>query len=80
MQATPGARNIAVVPVADAVEARTLLAPYAQHLSVVAVAGDFDDAWRPDGFAGRVTTPGAMQDPPLDGMEDLRPPRAVRPR
>lgn len=74
MQASPGARNIAVVSVRDLAQVRALLAPFAAHLSVVGAAGDVGDAWRPEGFAGRVVPVGSMQDPALDGPEDLRPP------
>lgn len=79
MQASPGARNIAVVSVRDLAQARALLDPYAAHLSVVGVAGAVADAWRPEAFAGRVVPVGSMQDPPLDGPEDLRPPLVQTP-
>lgn len=80
MQASPGARNIAVVPVRDLDEARALLAPQAGFLSNVGTDAPEDVRWRPAGFAGRVSAVGEMQDPPLDGPEDLRPARALRRR
>lgn len=75
MQASPGARNIAVVPVRDLDEARALLSPHAGFLSTVGTDVPGDLRWRPEGFAGRVSAVGEMQDPPLDGPEDLRPAR-----
>jgi len=80
MQASPGARSIAVVPVRDLDEARGLLAPHAGFLSNVGTDAPGDARWRPEGFAGRVSAVGEMQDPPLDGPEDLRPARTLRPR
>jgi hypothetical protein len=80
MQASPGARNIAVVPVRDLDEARGLLAPHAGLLSNVGTDAPDDPRWRPEGFTGRVSVVGTMQDPPLDGPEDLRPARTLRPR
>ncbi len=80
MQASPGARNIAVVPVRDLDEARGLLAPHAGLLSNVGTDEPNDARWRPLGFWGRVSAVGEMQDPPLDGAEDLRPARALRRR
>lgn len=80
MQASPGARNIAVVPVRDLDEARGLLAPHASFLSNVGTDAPRDARWRPEGFEGRVSAVGEMQDPPLDGPEDLRPARSLRPR
>lgn len=75
MQASPGARNLAVVPVRDLDEARGLLAPHAGFLSNVGTDAPDDPRWRPAGFTGRVSAVGEMQDPPLDGPED---PRAAR--
>ncbi len=72
MQASPGARNIAVVPVRDLDEARGLLAPHAGLLSNVGTDAPDDPRWRPEGFTGRVSAVGEMQDPPLDGPEDPR--------
>lgn len=77
LQASPGARNVAVVSVRDMAQARALLTPFASLLSVVGTAGSVGDAWRPEGFAGRVAAVGAMQDPALDGPEDPRPARAA---
>lgn len=74
MQASPGARNIAVVPVRDLDEARGLLAPHARFLSNVGTDAPADPRWRPEGFTGRVSAVGEMQDPPLDGPEDGRGP------
>ncbi|MFO0626312.1 MAG: acyl-CoA reductase [Polyangiales bacterium] len=78
MQASPGARNVAVVPVHDLDAARALLTPHARVLSNVGTDAPHDPRWRPEGFAGRVSAVGAMQDPPLDGPEDPRPPRPLR--
>ncbi|MEZ4392134.1 MAG: acyl-CoA reductase [Polyangiales bacterium] len=80
LQASPGARHIAVVPVRDLNEAGALLAPEARHLSCVGTDALEDPRWRPEGFAGRVCALGEMQDPPLDGPEDRRPPTRVTPR
>lgn len=77
LQASPGARHIAVVPVRDLDEARALLAPEARHLSCVGTDALDDPRWRPAQFEGRACALGEMQDPPLDGPEDRRP---VRPR
>lgn len=74
MQASPGGRSVAVVQVAGDDEARALLAPHARLLSVVGVCEGDALRWAPEGFAGRVSPLGAMQDPPLDGPEDPRPP------
>lgn len=78
MQASPGARNIAVVPVRDLDEARALLSPHAALLSNVGTDAPGEGGWRPEGFAGRVSAVGEMQDPPLDGPEDPRPPWTAR--
>lgn len=78
MQASPGARHVAVVPVRDLDEARALLAPQARWLSNVGTDLARDLRWRPEGFTGRVSALGAMQDPPLDGPEDPRPPLTPR--
>lgn len=80
LQASPGARHIAVVPVRDLDEARALLAPEARHLSCVGTDALDDPRWRPAQFEGRACALGEMQDPPLDGPEDLRPPRRLTPR
>ncbi len=71
---SPGARNVAVVPVRDPDEAARLLAADAAYLTCVGVAGDMAAVVVPPGAAPRVVAAGTMQDPALDGPEDPRPP------
>ncbi len=78
LRGSPGGRVVLVRGVGDVSEATALLAPHAQHLSCVAVTSGVA-GWEPAGYRGRTVSPGAMQDPPLDGPEDRRGPR-VKPR
>lgn len=73
---SPGARNVTVVPVTDAEHALGLLGASLRHLTCVGVGGDHAPVRRALSAASRsrVVTAGTMQDPPLDGYEDPRPP------
>ncbi len=75
---SPGARHVAVAGTPDVKVVREALAAHARYLSVVGVAGDVGSVTWPEGFSGRVAEAGAMQDPPLDGPEDVRPPMRER--
>ncbi|MEZ4411232.1 MAG: hypothetical protein R3A52_32835 [Polyangiales bacterium] len=71
---SPGGRHVAVAGTHDVNIVREVLAAHARHLSVVGVAGDVGSVAWPEGFRGRVVEAGTMQDPPLDGPEDVRAP------
>lgn len=75
---SPGARHVAVAGTHDVDVVRDALAVHARYLSVVGVAGDARSVTWPEGFRGRVVEAGTMQDPPLDGPEDARPPMRER--
>jgi len=76
---SPGGRNVCVVPVASLDDVVELLRPHARHLTNVGVAGARERVAELFAVAlpfgpRRVVDAGAMQDPPLDGPEDKRPP------
>jgi len=78
--ASPGARNVPVVPYANEFELRDLLAPIASATTTVGVSGPHAARTLSQSLQyARVVPVGAMQTPPLDGWEDPRPPR-IRPR
>jgi hypothetical protein len=74
---SPGGRNIAVVPCGSLEGVARLLEPVAGHLTTIGIAGP-EARWRelalPPGACPRIVSVGAMQNPPLDGYEDPRPP------
>lgn len=72
--ATPGARNAPVVSVPSLAALRWALDGYSRWLSCVGVAGTVDLRVALPYARPRVCAPGEMQDPPLDGPEDPRPP------
>lgn len=68
---TPGARNVTVcaVPAGGLAAAMGAEAPW---VTALGVAGETDGIDAIAGFAGRVCAAGTLQDPPLDGPEDVR--------
>lgn len=69
---SPGARNITVAGLDDA-GLHALVRRHGPHLTALGVDGPTDDLLAIDGFAGRAVAAGTLQDPALDGPEDLRP-------
>lgn len=76
---SPGARRIAVVQVDSVAEATRLLDKVGKHLTCLGTTDPSDKSVVPTEGKPRIAPLGEMQDPPLDGPEDLRPPtRRVR--
>lgn len=68
---SPGARQITVAGTDDP-GLLSLVREYGPALTALGVAGPAGDLATVEGFAGRVVEAGALQDPPLDGPEDVR--------
>jgi len=69
---SPGARNITVAGLDDA-GLHDLVRRHGPHLTALGVDGPADDLRAIEGFSGRVVAAGTLQDPALDGPEDVRP-------
>jgi len=78
---SPGGRHIAVTPLEPERPLASLLAVHARHITCVGIAGASASEESlpailalPEGATPRLVPAGLMQDPPLDGHEDPRPP------
>ena len=69
---SPGARQITVAGADDA-GLHALVRKHGPWLTALGVAGLADDLPGLEGFNGRVVAAGTLQDPALDGPEDVRP-------
>ncbi len=69
---TPGARQVTVTGLDDDGLHR-LVSEHARWLTALGVDGRTDDLAAIPGFHGRLVAAGMLQDPPLDGPEDIRP-------
>jgi hypothetical protein len=76
LRGSPGGRVVLVRGVEGMDAARALLGPHAAFLSTVGASAGAR-GWAPSGYRGRTVALGTMQDPPLDGPEDVR---GLRPR
>lgn len=68
---TPGARQVSVSGVTES-ELLALLTEHAPWLTALGVAGPTEGLAAVPGFTGRIVAAGELQDPPLDGPEDVR--------
>ncbi len=69
---TPGARQVTVTGLDDGGLHRWV-SEHARWITALGVDGRTDDLATIDGFHGRLVAAGELQDPPLDGPEDIRP-------
>lgn len=69
---TPGARQVTVCGLDDD-GLLALVGEHARWLTALGVDGPTDDLAAVPGFRGRLVAAGTLQDPPLDGPEDIRP-------
>ncbi len=78
----PGMRNIAVYPIASLAELCSMLAPIRAQITTLGIGGVGAPASLRDALGlpacVRAVPVGIMQDPPLDGYEDPRPPLISR--